>query len=532
MYDFAAIRIFFKEEFLFTSFTRGELVSHLDMRECGLRGLKVLPREMTLHIDGNDECHDLYHPWDSLPSSFTGIAFKVYQSSGYLQQPFIEIKASPAKITQGHNVFGSDDLEQGVRAIYQSLKHALPDFSDMLNFDSAEFFRIDATYSIKLPNRDVLASVLDSLSRVSNRYLRPSRDGMYESTIYFNKVRNNVNTGRTTSLCIYSKLDEIKFQLEDLQNKAKKEKTKAYDQVIQALSAPELQHFATDRLRFEARIATRFFDKHGISRNVNKLIAYVKGFESEKGQGAFCHWLWHEAMKDLLDAVSGQEITVIHDSKVKKLLHTAFDTIDSKGKLRTAKAVRLFGFYSRLVHEGHNRVKRTMGRSSFYNSINDLRSIGFSKFELQNLDKEESLPLVHLIKFDFNQQRPASYIEPKLPCSELRFDEFVDMMNGIIPLSNELINPDLFIENALIEMGLTPAYINGLKAGREVRLNESESLSLALFDDGDFNLVVHEPNGIDLEDYKNKLRDTRASFNRAVHKVNNCSKLPTAVGQP
>ena len=124
MYDFNGLRIYFKDEHLHTTFTNDRVVSYVDIKEAARRGLKIVPRDMTWHVDGSHQVHDLYHPWESLPSSFTGIAFKLYQSSGFREQPCIELKASPAKISQGHNVFGSESLELGVRNIFQALHTA------------------------------------------------------------------------------------------------------------------------------------------------------------------------------------------------------------------------------------------------------------------------------------------------------------------------------------------------------------------------------------------------------------------------
>jgi II/X family phage/plasmid replication protein len=523
MYDFNGLRIFFKDEFLHTTFTGDRVVSYVHIEECARRGLKIVPRDMSWHLDGTHQVHDLYHPWESLPSSFTGIAFKLYQASGFREQPCIELKASPAKITQGHNVFGSDSLELGVRAVFQALVSALPDFSKMLDFDTTEFFRIDSTFSIKLPNSDCLASALDSLARVSNRYLRPSRDGDYETTIYFNKVRGETgrNTGRSSSLCIYSKLDEVLHQIDDLKSKAKKEKTTRYNAVIEALEAESLQYFAMNRLRFEARICSRFFERHNLPTRVIDLLEFIRGYEAENGEGSFCRFLWAEAMKDLLDAISGQKITVVHDSKVKKLLHSIYDKIDKNGKLRTAKTVRLFGFYRRLCTEGYAKVKRTMGttgKSSFYNAVNDLKAAGFSKAQLQNLDKKETLPLVHLLDFDFDAQRPLDYVEPEMPCPNLNFSEFLAVISGDVPMVDDALTLDKRLAIALDTFGLNEMFVTGLKAGRDVRLNGERSLSLALWADGEFDLIEHNPN--DNDDYRFKLSLARGRLKRARSKVN------------
>ncbi|ABN61688.1 phage/plasmid replication protein, II/X family [Shewanella baltica] len=520
MYDFNGLRIYFKDEHLHTTFTNERVFSYVDIEECARRGLKIVPRDMTWHLDGSCDVHDLYHPWESLPSSFTGIAFKLYQASGFREQPCIELKASPAKITQGHNVFGSESLELGVRSVFQALVSALPNFAHMLDFDTAEFFRIDSTFSIKLPNSDCLASALDSLSRVSNRYLRPSRDGDYETTIYFNKVRGEAgrNTGRSSSLCIYSKLDEVLHQLDELREKAKKEKTSRYDSVISALESESLQYFATNRLRFESRICARFFERHQLPTRVIDLLEFVRGYESENGKGSFCRFLWQTAMKDLLDAISGQVITVVHDSKVKKLLHSLYDTIDKNGKLRTAKTVRLFGFYRRLCTEGYAKVKRTMGttgKSSFYNAVNDLLAAGFSKAQLQNLDKKETLPLVHLLEFDFNAQRPADYVEPVMPLAALDYREFLAVMSGSAAMQDEALTLDRRLAISLEGFGLPASYVEGLKAGRSIRLTGERSLSLALWEDGEFDLVESVAEN-ELQCIRDKLEFRRLSRDSAL----------------
>ncbi|WP_345846271.1 phage/plasmid replication protein, II/X family [Shewanella algae] len=526
MYDFNGLRIPFKSEFLTTTFRDERVVSYVDIQEAARRGLNVVPREMEWHIDGSYQVHDLYHPWDSLPSSFTGIAFKMYQSSGFRDAPCVELKASPAKIAQGHNVYGSENLELGVRNIMQALASALPDFAQMLDFDNAEFFRIDATYSVSLPNRDVLASTLESLSRVSNKYLRPSRQGQYETTLYFNKVtgKDGINTGRTTSLCIYSKEHEVEHQLKDLLGKARKEKTNRYDHVIAALDDERLQYFAMNRLRFEARICSRFFDKYQLPRRVTDLLEFVRGYEEQNGEGSFCRHLWKTAMADLLDALNGQTIHIIHDQKVRKLLHAAYDTVTSTGKLRTAKANRLFSFYRRLTHEGYSEVKRTMsttGKSTFYNSVNALKAIGFSKAQLQNAHKKESLPLCSLLTFDFDAQRPGHYVEPKMPAEHLDYAEFLASISSDTALDDGSLNIERRLGIALTNLGLSAHYVEGLKAGRSIRLNGEQKLSLAMWPDGEVDLYVHDvgtPDPGEVESYRARLAHNRALRDKAAEK--------------
>ncbi|MGR2988999.1 phage/plasmid replication protein, II/X family, partial [Vibrio vulnificus] len=85
-----------------------------------------------VHFTGNEisdgfEVGDLRHPYQSLPTSFTGMAFKIFQGTA-LRDACVELKASPAKILQGHNVYGSTSIVSGAYEMLMALYHAYPDF--------------------------------------------------------------------------------------------------------------------------------------------------------------------------------------------------------------------------------------------------------------------------------------------------------------------------------------------------------------------------------------------------------------------
>ena len=63
-------------------------------------------------IDRFGAIYDTRHAWESIPSSYEGMAFKIFDFSFEDDETFfVELKASPAKLMQGHNVFGSSDIE-------------------------------------------------------------------------------------------------------------------------------------------------------------------------------------------------------------------------------------------------------------------------------------------------------------------------------------------------------------------------------------------------------------------------------------
>ncbi|WP_234933856.1 phage/plasmid replication protein, II/X family, partial [Vibrio anguillarum] len=61
------------------------------------------------------------------------------------RSPCIELKCSPAKIIQGHNVFGSTSIALGADEMLAALVNVYPDVFDMLDTANATLDTIDAT---------------------------------------------------------------------------------------------------------------------------------------------------------------------------------------------------------------------------------------------------------------------------------------------------------------------------------------------------------------------------------------------------
>lgn len=488
MYDFLGLRIHFKDEYLTPVQVGDDWETHINFDDLINSGLSL---ECSVSCDehGETTVSGLRHAWNAVPSSYTNIAVKVFQGSGFRPNACVELKCSPAKIMQGHNVYGSDSLLTCATAILDAFKRALPRLAEMLNFQLTDVFRFDSTMSVQLQSRDQLQGALVALSKVSNRYLRPSRQGEFETTVYFNKDKNNPNSGRTTSLIIYSKLDEVTYQCEALKKLKRKEKTPRYDRVIEELSSDSLKGFADNRLRFEARFMSRWFVKHNIPQNLFELIEYVRGFESESDI-SFCLWSWRDAMKHLLDAIEGSTLSVVNDHKVMSMLHDLYDTYSDTGAVRKSKALRLFQVYDRLKHSTYEQVKNTMSKSSFYRSIADLMEIGISKEQLQNLHNEEHIPLGQVLTFDFKNQRPRDYVEPSFEGINSGAD-LLAYLSGK-PVRNVQVTDLDRIYDSLAEVGMPPFYARALQAGREVRINQDKSVSFVFWNDGSSSLVFHQ----------------------------------------
>ncbi|MGS5638480.1 phage/plasmid replication protein, II/X family, partial [Acinetobacter baumannii] len=70
--------------------------------------IPLASRSVHKNDDGSISAAALFHPYESVPTHYTGMAMKVFFDTSY--EPYVQIKASPAKLLQGHNVFGSDNI--------------------------------------------------------------------------------------------------------------------------------------------------------------------------------------------------------------------------------------------------------------------------------------------------------------------------------------------------------------------------------------------------------------------------------------
>ena len=118
MIDQFKFSLYFKDSCL-TVCKSGE--RHLNYQMLSIFGFKLAARSISYTqvwdgLKGGGDYRidniELNTPWESLPSSYSGLALKIYDSNN-MGPPRLEIKASPAKVMQGHNVFGSTDIETG-----------------------------------------------------------------------------------------------------------------------------------------------------------------------------------------------------------------------------------------------------------------------------------------------------------------------------------------------------------------------------------------------------------------------------------
>ncbi len=495
MYDKINFKMPFKKEVV------------IQMGECGFldfealakkTGLKIAAGDIEFAINANTEnsIHDLYCPYQNIPSSYTDIACKAFNSEprANIYWPYFELKASPAKVMQGHNVYGSENLRLGVEFMLDALAKSQPELFELLDVGLGEICQLDCTYSIQMRDKDTLRQTLKALGNISNRSIRPARNADYETSLYFNKAsKNQPDVGRAKTLLIYSKADEVAKQATDLERKARKEGTSRYDHVIQQLNNPELRQFAACRLRFEGRAKKRFIMREVGSCNIWKVLRHAERFEQINGY-SFCEYMFKALFKDLLDAINGEQLEIHNDSKIKQLLRMTYQTVTPKGNVSYAKADRIYGFYTRLCDRGWTEVKESMNKATFYRNVKELQGIGLSRADIQQLTEGERMPLSQILNFDFDKQRPADYVEPTSPLAHIQDTSSLAIAFGVTHrLSHEIGLADDPAQRLKEHLKLDDSFdLDPFLNGTEVPLTPRESLSLVIWPDGEMTITRHE----------------------------------------
>ncbi|MCU4321916.1 phage/plasmid replication protein, II/X family, partial [Acinetobacter bereziniae] len=309
---------------------------------------------------------------------------------------------SPAKIMQGHNIFGSDNLELGIFEMLGFLAESNPKLYEILDIPNAQLVNLDVTYSARLKNDDQVLKVLDFLRNVSSGSLRKSKL-VYGSTVYWGSP-NSKRLARKA----YCKSIEFQRQLKKLKKMASNGEVFAI-RVIKAMEDPRVIEFMQGLLRLETRFKPLWLTEHNIPLNIFDLIKY------QQLNPNFLTEIWQLANKPLFEALEGHTMKALDHDTVFGKICAVFDTYTKSGRLSQTKSRNVFNFFCALEMHGAETLKKKYSETQFYDYMKNLRACGFSKAYLQNLDSESKnnvIPFVQLVKIDFQNQVPEWYQEP------------------------------------------------------------------------------------------------------------------------
>ncbi|PXB73087.1 replication initiation protein, partial [Pseudomonas aeruginosa] len=329
-----------------------------------------------------------------------------HQSLGKRLMPGVELKASPAKLLQGHNVFGPTCIEKGAEVMFKWLAGSYPDLFAKLDVSATQVYALDCTYSSRLPDERTALQVIQALTNVSNGHTK-SRGDNYQTSAYW-----GAKESRLKRLKAYLKHTEFQAQLDELKRAGRADLSAARS--ARVMSDPRLQEWVRYLLRMEATVMHRWLERRGIPSRLVDLIAYQQRLQKE-GR-CLIQECWQAVTADLFAAFEGIQMRVIDDEKVLAALTERHLKYDRKGKPNDSHARNLFRTYRSLKDYGWQETMDSMSRPTFYRHIKEICEAGLSKAALQKLHEADRannvVPLLRFVQVDFSAQRPDWYVEP------------------------------------------------------------------------------------------------------------------------
>ncbi|MBJ9986940.1 DNA replication protein [Acinetobacter sp. S40] len=350
--------------------------------------------------DGSITASSLFHPYESVPTCFTGLSLKCFFDSSYA--PYIQIKASPAKIRQGHNVFGDDDIEMGAFEMIGFFAEAYPTLARMIDWKTAWVSHIDVTYSARVGDEHTAKKLHDFMRRVTNGQTQLSQKQM-DNTIYWGGQHS-----RLINIKCYLKHTEFMEQFKEQQALAKKN-DKAAMRVVNVMSDSRLVNWTIGVMRFEARLKKRWLERAGIPTNLFELIKF------QRKNPEILQALWTKATHSIFEALRGQTMKLTDDKSVLEAISSSAVVVTNSGKVSKARIRNIYATFCLIREHGLVELGKMLPKTTFYRQISELCECGFSKAYLQNLHDNKAsnvIPFMKLVEIDFSQQLPEWYEPP------------------------------------------------------------------------------------------------------------------------
>ncbi|MEB3766499.1 phage/plasmid replication protein, II/X family [Acinetobacter sp. MD2] len=366
-------------------------------------GVPAATRHVSKDDEGKITTGELYHPYESLPSDYTDMAVKFYTVT-FNTAPYVEIKGSPLKLLQGHNVYGFDSLELGTYHMIGMLLAAFPKLAPILDVANTELSCLDTTYLFRLPHQNMVQPVLDYMANLASGH-RKAREVKYNNYISWG------NDGASVRPKAYGKFEEVKAQLNKIQKQADKGCMRSKALVV---AMHDALPFANAIVRLEARITKTYLAKNGYPTNIFQLI------DLQKQQPDLLLRLWHVAFDPILDTMKGKYMNFSSDGEILDLLKSKLVTYTKTGKPSYTKANNAMKFYALVRQIGLTATKALYNERTFYDAVKSLLDVGISKAHLQNLAKNPNgkvIPFVRLLELKMCDQQPSDYQIPVSPYS-------------------------------------------------------------------------------------------------------------------
>lgn len=346
----------------------------------------------------------LRHKFESIPSSFASLAFKFVNGTDFKCYPYIKIVGNPAKLLQGHNVFGSDNLSLAIQCIEQAFCFADIAPIEYLDWAYATVDYLDVTYTAHVENSETALTVIDALSSVKVGQKKPYKDPKYKTTTYFNIG------SRHSQQKIYLKEDELNKQISVLTRKYAATKLNHLKYQLLQITSTEVRDFAHAAVRLESRVFACKINSLGYSTS----FAVMRDPSYQAQYPDIIQKLWLNSFEPILQAFEGATMNAHNHTEVFNALKMAHFRVKKDGSHSYTKANKLFDLFNTIATKGYEHTKRTHDRATWGRRLKEFQAAGLSLAQLMNFTGEVSnvVPLIRFINVDFAKQLPADFVEP------------------------------------------------------------------------------------------------------------------------
>lgn len=345
---------------------------------------------------------DYFHVYDSIPTSYTGIGYKIMDTSNRCM-PHIILNCSIAKILQGHNVFGNTDMITGVFEMLGIFSDFHPKLLQYLDLPNAYLSKFDVTLPMQTPSRKTAERLRDYLRNVSwGRFknLSVSNKKLEFNTLYFGSTESKVGGFK-----VYCKGVEVQNVLADLHAKVKKGDIKAHNDLKPYTD--DVINFAERSLRLECTVKKRMLTDNNLPVNLWQFLIY------QLDNPNIYHTLFKLKTDTFLQALEGMRMPYDDDTKVYDMLLKRLSEPTKSGAISTTKAKNAWNFYILLKTQGFYEVQKTSNIRTFQRNVKSLCDAGFNRGYLQNLiGSQKETSVIRLLNVDLNARLPKSYIAP------------------------------------------------------------------------------------------------------------------------
>ena len=373
----------------------------------------ALPFNQSLDKYGalNRETHNGYD--DPLHSNISSLYFKVIiQTTSQNPFPHIHIAGSPAKLLQGHNVYGSDNIELSWLLMLRLLKSKNPNLYQMLDILDSRVVALDINYSSRFGSEQEGRQLIQYLSNVSDGQVKATRS-MNNQTVYWNKSDKN-QAGQLAERKAYLKGEELPNYIKKI--KKLNLPKEVINRIIKINTKEELLAFAKYLLRWEVKIKSKYLKQKFNNNLITDLIQIQKFYKNENKN--LMHELFNYGFSKIFKAI-GDKKMILHDYQ------TIRDKLKQKGyKLSLINPA--IATYRQLTAFGWLDTRDSMTSTTFYRHIRLLVQV-ISKAQLQNLNSKydgNTIPLLNFVNINFSQQFPDDYVESTL--ESLGLKDFAD----------------------------------------------------------------------------------------------------------